>query len=71
MQHGYVKTNGINFLAAGLQEPRKQDGGSGIFLADGTIAESFITASKQTKIIIKEVPMIEEPIPASTCMVMV
>ncbi|KAF2904027.1 hypothetical protein ILUMI_02124, partial [Ignelater luminosus] len=67
VQHGYVKTNGINFLAAGLQEPWKQDGGSGVFLADGTIAESYITASKQTKIIIEEVPIIEEPIPASTC----
>ncbi|KAK4884520.1 hypothetical protein RN001_000791 [Aquatica leii] len=59
MQHGYAKSSGVNFLAAGLQEPFNSDGGSAIYLNDGKIAEAFITNVKQSKIVIQDVPIIK------------
>ncbi|KAF5292284.1 hypothetical protein FQA39_LY03318 [Lamprigera yunnana] len=60
IQHGYAKSTGVNLLAAGLQEPFNSDGGSAIYLSDGTIAEDFITNAKESGIVIQDVPIIKK-----------
>lgn len=70
VQHGYAIANGINLLSAGLDEPSKRNGGSGIFLANGKIAESYISGAKSSKMIIRDVPKISRRSPGGTCKVL-
>lgn len=50
-------SNGVNLLAAGLNLPEESNGGSGIYLADGRIAESYISGVKKSRLITHEVPI--------------
>ncbi|KAF5280269.1 hypothetical protein FQR65_LT03077 [Abscondita terminalis] len=58
IQHGFSKSNGINLLAAGLNDPAKGNGGSGIYLADGRLLSTYISGGKTSKLIISSVPKI-------------
>lgn len=59
LQHGYAKSNKVNLLAAGRNDPSVGNGGSGIYLANGRIAETYISGERKSKIIIQHVPKIE------------
>ncbi|KAF5280264.1 hypothetical protein FQR65_LT03072 [Abscondita terminalis] len=65
IQHGYAKASGVNFLGSGLQEPYNSDGGSAIYLSDGRIAEAFITNTKESRVLIQEVPKINRKMKSS------
>ncbi|KAB0801596.1 hypothetical protein PPYR_03786 [Photinus pyralis] len=68
VQHGYAKLHGLNFLAAGLNDPKTGTGGSGIYLADGGILTVYITGKEESKLIIANVPKIKSRVDLSnTC----
>lgn len=56
VQSGYAKRNGVNLLVSGFNSPLKANGGSGIFLANGRIAETYISGARGSKMIIYDVP---------------
>lgn len=45
-------------MAAGLNNPAERNGGSGIYLHDGRIEETYLSVYKSSKLIIKQVPKI-------------
>lgn len=59
VQHGYAKANGVNLLAAGLNDPSQRNGGSGIYLADGRILATYVSGAKASKLLIRKVPKIK------------
>ncbi|KAK4884526.1 hypothetical protein RN001_000797 [Aquatica leii] len=59
IQHGYAKSNGVNLLAAGLCNPSKQNGGSGIYLHTGEISQQYICSRNVSKILVADIPIIE------------
>ncbi|KAK5648919.1 hypothetical protein RI129_003811 [Pyrocoelia pectoralis] len=65
VQHGYAKAKGVNMLVSALQEPYNSDGGSAIYLSDGSIAEAFITNKRESRILIQDVPIVAKR--KSTC----
>ncbi|KAK5648920.1 hypothetical protein RI129_003812 [Pyrocoelia pectoralis] len=66
IQHGYARSKGINMLASALQEPYYSDGGSAIYLSDGSIAEAFVTNKRKSRILVQDVPIIKKRA-ISTC----
>ncbi|XP_031328999.1 vanin-like protein 2 isoform X2 [Photinus pyralis] len=66
IQHGYAKSKGVNMLVSALQEPDNSDGGSAIYLSDGSIAEAFITNKRESRVLIHDVPIVKTRAP-STC----
>lgn len=58
VQRGYSLSSGANLLAANYNNPKKGNGGSGIYFGNGTIAENYVDGIKITKLIIHEVPKI-------------
>ncbi|XP_031327982.1 vanin-like protein 2 isoform X2 [Photinus pyralis] len=60
IQHGYAKSKGVNMLASALQEPYYSDGGSAIYLSDGSIAEAFITNKRESRMLVNDVPIIQK-----------
>lgn len=46
----------MNLLASGFSSPLNANGGSGIFLANGRIAETYISVARGSKMIIYDVP---------------
>ncbi|KAF2878621.1 hypothetical protein ILUMI_27543 [Ignelater luminosus] len=67
IQHGYAKSNRVNLIAAGINDPSKKNGGSGIYLHDGRIAQTYIAGIRGTKILIQDVPKVASVIPLDTC----
>lgn len=57
IQDGFAKSTGINLLASGLDNPSQKNGGSGIYLANGSIAEVHMSGAKTTKMLIQDVPI--------------
>lgn len=64
---GYARGHGLNLLASGLNNPSNKNGGSGIYLANGTIAEAFISGNFGTKLIVQDVPIISKRVPPTQC----
>lgn len=69
IQHGYVKTKGINLIVSGLNNPSKKNGGSGIYLHNGKIAQAYISGTRGSKLIIQDVPKVPTATPVDTCKV--
>ncbi|KAF5280271.1 hypothetical protein FQR65_LT03079 [Abscondita terminalis] len=59
VQHGYAKSNKVNLLASGRNDPSIGNGGSGIYLANGNIAETYVSGERKSKLIIQYVSKIE------------
>lgn len=67
VQAGYARGHGVNFLASGLNKPSNKNGGSGIYLANGTIAEAYISGQFGTKLIVQDVPIISKRVSPKQC----
>ncbi|KAK5648607.1 hypothetical protein RI129_003499 [Pyrocoelia pectoralis] len=55
VQHGYAITNGVNLLASGHARPSFYNGGSGIYLANGSVANVYISGTPISKMLIADV----------------
>lgn len=55
VQHGYAVANGVNLLAANYGKAKEMHGGSGIYLADGKVAEMYISDSPSSKPLIQPI----------------
>ncbi|KAF2897745.1 hypothetical protein ILUMI_08431 [Ignelater luminosus] len=58
VQHGFAKSHGVNLLVAGMNNPAERNGGSGIYLHDGRIAETYLSGYRSSRLIIRQVPKI-------------
>jgi hypothetical protein len=67
IQHGYAIANGVNLLAANYGEPKNSHGGSGIYSADGTIADSYIDGSPSSKLVISNVTLRSRRVDKTVC----
>ncbi|KAB0801599.1 hypothetical protein PPYR_03785 [Photinus pyralis] len=56
LQHGYAKSSKVNLLASSRNDPSEGYGGSGIYLANGKVAETYLSGERKSKIIIQNVP---------------
>ncbi|KAK5648889.1 hypothetical protein RI129_003781 [Pyrocoelia pectoralis] len=56
LQHGYAKSNKVNLLASSRNDPSVGYGGSGIYLANGKIAETYLSGERRSKLIIQQIP---------------
>ncbi|KAF5283861.1 hypothetical protein FQA39_LY04681 [Lamprigera yunnana] len=59
IQHGFAKSQSVNILAAGLNDPVTGNGGSGIYLADGRLLSTYVSGEKASKLIINNVPKLK------------
>lgn len=66
-QAGYARANGVNLLSSGYNNPQEKNGGSGIFFANGTFAEVYISAEHASKLIVRNVPILSERTPPTKC----
>ncbi|KAF5292923.1 hypothetical protein FQA39_LY13803 [Lamprigera yunnana] len=55
VQHGYAVSNKVNLLAANLDDPDSGKGGSGIYLANGEIADMYISGARTSKMLMATV----------------
>lgn len=67
LQHGYAVSTGVNFLVAGLNNPSNKNGGSGIFLSNGQIADIYMSAATSSKMLIAAVPKIDKTNTTEQC----
>ncbi|CAG9854265.1 unnamed protein product [Phyllotreta striolata] len=65
-QHGYALANKVNLLAANLNNVKEGLGGSGIYGADGTIFDSYISGVPGTKLIVATVKNAQPETPFTT-----
>ncbi|KAK5648890.1 hypothetical protein RI129_003782 [Pyrocoelia pectoralis] len=66
VQHGYAVANGVNLLASGYDNPSSGLGGSGIYFANGSVADIHVSGAKSSKMIIADVPKSHRK-PPDTC----
>ncbi|XP_031334120.1 vanin-like protein 2 [Photinus pyralis] len=67
VQQGYARANGVNLLASGYNNPTSSLGGSGIYLANGTIADIHVSGAKLSKMLITDVPVLSQRLSPDTC----
>lgn len=67
VQHGYAVANGVNLLASGYDNPSSGLGGSGIYFANGSVADIYISGAKSSKMIIADVPKSHRRQSLDTC----
>lgn len=56
-------------MASGYHRPEFKNSGSGIYLANGSIAEAYISGTNTSKLIVKDVPIATQRTPANSCVV--
>lgn len=66
-QAGYARANGVNLLASGYNQPQNKNGGSGIYFANGTFGEVYISAEPASKLLISDVPILSARTPPKKC----
>lgn len=66
-QAGYARASGVNMLASGYNNPQEKNGGSGIYFANGTLGQVYISSEHASKLIISDVPIISERTPPKKC----
>lgn len=71
LEHGYALSTGVNLLSASYGSPRQGLGGSGVYLADGSVAENYLDATNSSKLIVREVRVISQRQDKSVCIPMV
>lgn len=66
-QAGYSRASGVNLLASGYNNPQEKNGGSGIFFANGTFGQVYISSVQASKLIVSDVPIISKRTPPNKC----
>lgn len=59
-QAGWAKANGVNLLAAGYNNPKNKNGGSGIYTADGNLTYIMPTKNETSVITMYQIPIIKK-----------